>query len=182
MTVEDPWKSSVKRGQPQGYYWDLADALVRIGIFTPNSPQTVTLNTEFRRKLQATATQRRNASPKKKPQTILRQAVFIELMARAAQPIKAKHLIELASMIMGALRRHVESLLVKLRNELSEATPTELSKLDHDAEIAQQLATTLFLENRKTPQLHELLNQNYTFEKWLEQWMAPEPSKAAPEQ
>jgi len=37
---------------------------------------------------------------------------------------------------------------VKLRNELSEATPTELSKLDHDAEIAQQLATTLFLDSQ----------------------------------
>ena len=120
MTTENPWKPSVKKGQPQGYYWDLADALVRIRVLTPESPQ-------------------------------------------------------------GALRRHVESLLVKLRNELSEATPTELSKLDHDHEVVQQLATTLFLENRKIPQLHELLNQNYTFEKWLEQWMAPETSKAATE-
>ena len=182
MTTENPWKPSVKKGQPQGYYWDLADALVRIGIFTPESPQTFTLNTEFRRKLQATATQRRNASPKKKPRTILNSAILIEIMTKATQPVKAKHLIELASMTMGTLRQHIELLLVKLRNELSEATPTDLLKLDRDHEVLQQLATTFFLENRKIPRLHELLNQNYTFEKWLEQWMAPEPSKAAPEQ
>jgi hypothetical protein len=178
MTIENPWKPSVKKGQPQGYHWDLADALVRIGIFTPESPQTFTLNPELRRRLQAAATQRRNASPKKKPRTILNGAILIELMAKAPQPVKAKHLIELASMTMGALRQHIELLLENLRKELSEATPTDLLKLDRDHEVAEQLAAPLFLENRKKPQLHELLNQNYTFDKWLEQWMAaPEESE-----
>jgi len=170
VSTRNPWDPIAKRGRPEGYCWDLADALVHIGVFKPTSPQTFVLDVEFRRSVQKTAAQLRKKHPREKLRNILYGAILLQLVERAPQPVKIKHLCDLANMAFGALKQHITRALQGFREEFNDGA---LENYVLSFKERQALAEVFYLEGKKIPELAEILDPNYTFEEWLREWINP---------